>query len=180
MANPAGVALVTFENSRVGNTGFASALCDSMPARVLKDVCRFNLASPTGLLADYLAGHKAAVIVDSTQSGTALSTVCILDLSTMLERAVPLKIGSTHGLALVDELQEAKRLKRLPGRIILFGFEVDAAEWAEEQSNQVEPILQTSVKNASLLLETIVETLKKDASAIMRAHDASRGVLQVK
>jgi hydrogenase maturation protease len=138
----------------------------------MQGVCHFKLPSPEGLLADCLAGYKAAILIDSTKIGTLTGTISISDLSTMLERAVPLNIGSVHGFALADELRQAKRLKQLPARIIFFGLEVDALERTEDLTKVVEPKMLTSVKNASLLLETIVETLKKEACTIMLAETA--------
>jgi Ni,Fe-hydrogenase maturation factor len=159
----AGIALITFETSSEENNGMASALCDSIPSRVLVDVCRFNLASPAGLLADCLAGHKAAIIIDSSNIGTNNSNVSILDLRTMLDRAVPLNIGSYHGFSIADELRAAKRLNRLPERIIFFGFEVEEMDESKSATNSGTKVQPKSIKNASLLVGTIVETLKKDA-----------------
>jgi len=168
---PDGLAFITFEGSSSGSSGFASALWDVMPARVLQGVCRFNLATPKGMLANCLAGHRAAVLIDSIDMGAAPSRVSILDLSTMIERALPLNLGSAHGLALAEELKEAKRSNRLPGRIIFFEFEVDSAARPEDY---LKPFLSVSVKNSSLLLETVIETLKKEACNRVPAGDAVR------
>ena len=161
LVHPDGLALVTIGNSLGGGDDMAASLCDVLPETALKDVCRFDLGSYTGFLAASLAGHKAAIIVDSTCNGTAPGTVSILDLTAMLDRAAPLKIESCHGFALADELRLAKRQGKLPRRIIFFGVEVG------DQAATGQPIpnlkLSQSVRNLSFLVLKVLETLKRDA-----------------
>lgn len=161
MAEPSGLALITIGNSLRGDDGIAARLSSMLPAGM--DVCKYDLGCYTGLLSDCLSGHKAAIIIDSTQNATAPGTVSILDLRAMLDRATILNVRSCHGFSLADELRIAKNNGTLPKRIIFFGVEVDAVEWTERLSRTLELKLPQLVNNLSLLVTKVLETLQRDA-----------------
>lgn len=160
MAKPSGLALVTIGNSSSREDGIASRLCNMLPEAALKGVCRFNLGSYTGFLSDCLSGHKAAIIIDTTKNNTAPGTVSIMNLSAMLDRATIMNIKSSHGFFLADELRIAKQYGTLPHRLIFFGVEVDAADCTKTVSTANLPQM---VRNLSLLVTTVLETLRRDA-----------------
>lgn len=159
---PDGLALITIGNQLKGEHDIAAALCDILPEADIKDVCRFDLGSYTGFLADCLAGHKAAIIIDSTSNGTAAGTMSIVDLSLALDRAKPPIIQSRHGASLVDELRLTKQAGKLPKRIIFFGVELSDSNGTEPVVAVLKQPLEDTVKKLSLLVSKVLETLKRD------------------
>lgn len=158
-----GLALVTFGNSHSGDDGIAPAVCDLLPKSTLSSVCRFDLGTHTGYLCQCLGGHKAAIIVDLTNKGSAPGTVSIMDLSMLLERASPINIGSCHGLSLADELRQAYKSGRLPKRLIFLGIETDHADRDTQLSLALKAKFPELAMRLSLLVTTMVETLKRNA-----------------
>jgi hydrogenase maturation protease len=162
LAAPAGLALISVGSSLTGDGILASSACKAVSEVALKNVCRFDPGSYDGYLADCLAGHKAAIIVDSTSNGTAPYTVSIIDLSAVLEGTWPLNIQSCHGLSLTNELQLAKRSGKLPERIIFFGVEVGEASGEESAKAQLPQTTSQLVSRLSVLISTVLETVKRD------------------
>lgn len=160
---PEGLALITIGNSQREDDGIAEALCDALPESALKGVCRFDLGSFTGYLGDCLCAHKAAIIIDSTNNGTGSGTVSIVNLGAVLDQASPMKIQSCHGFSLADELRLAKKFKNLPKRIIFFGIENSRTSWKNKLSSDLQARLPHIVEKLSLLVSTVLETLKRDA-----------------
>lgn len=158
-----GLALITIGNTLRSDDGAASYLCDALSAHVLNGVCRFDLGSYTGFLADCLAGHKAAIIIDSTSNGNRPGTVSIIDLGAMVSKSTPMNISSCHGFSLADELRLAEKHNKLPKRIIFFGVEISKADWNEHLSNALKDTIPVLVSNLSLLITKVVETLKQNA-----------------
>jgi len=158
-----GLAMITIGDSFRGDDGVAYALCKLLPKSTLQDVCQFHLGTHTEHLATCLQNHKGAIIVDSTSNGTAPGTVTILDLGAVVALATPLNIQSCHGLLLADELRIAKKLATLPERLIFFGIEVDRVERDARLSSAVREKLPRLERNLSLLIASVLETLKQDA-----------------
>jgi hydrogenase maturation protease len=163
LKEPSGLALITIGNSLRGDDGLASVLCNMLPESALKDVCRFELGTYTGFLSDCLSGHRAAIVIDSTQNGTAPGSVSIMDLGAMSERATIMNIGSCHGFSLAGELRIAKQDRTLPKRVVFIGVEVDDVDWTENLSRTLEVKLPHLARNLSLLVTTVLETLRRDA-----------------
>ena len=159
-----GLALITVGSSLRGDEGLASALSQSLTKDRCKPVCRFDLGSYSGALYECLIRHKAAIIIDSTNNGTAPGTVSILDVSYILSQPEPLSISSCQGLMLSEEVRLAKKRGRLPKRIIFFGIEIDKADWNEKISAEVETKLPKLVSRLSLLVTKVVETLDDNAA----------------
>ncbi len=160
----AGLALITVGSSLRGDDGLAAALSHSLPKDLCKRVCRFGLGSYSGMLHECLIRHKAAIIIDSTNNGTASGTVSILDVSHILTQAEPLNIRSCQGQMLSEEVRLAKKRGRLPKRIIFFGIEIDKADWNEKISADVETRLPKLVSQLSFLITKVVETLDDNAA----------------
>ncbi len=159
---PGGLALITIGSAFRGDQGIAPALCNVLPARMLVGVCRFDLGSHTGFMADCLANHKAAIIVDSTMNGTTPGTVSILDLGTVLDHNTPINFRSSHGLSVVEELRSAKKYGKLPKRIIFFGVEVGQIAPNNGLSRELQRRLPGLVDSLSFLVAKGLETLKRD------------------
>lgn len=159
---PCGLAIVTIGNSLSGD-GLLASLCNMLPAAASNDVCKFDVGSYKGCLSDRIAGHKAAIIVDSTQNGTAPGTVSLMDLSSMLNRATVMNFSSCHGFSLSDELRLAKHYGTLPNRLIFFGVEIDAVDWTDKVSPALQAKMPHLVNNLSLLVARVLETLKRSA-----------------
>lgn len=163
LPQPSRLALITIGNSLRGDDGIAARLCDALPESALLDVCRFDLGPYTGFLKDCLYGHKAAIIIDSTQNGTAPGTVSIIDLDAMLERQSIINLNSCHGFSLADELRIAKQYGALPERLIFFGVEVENVDWTENLSTKLKDMLPLLVQDLSHLVKNVVERLKQNA-----------------
>lgn len=163
LPQPSRLALITIGNSLRGDDGIAARLCDALPESALLDVCRFDLGPYTGFLKDCLYGHKAAIIIDSTQNGTAPGTVTIIDLDAMLEREAIINLNSCHGFSLADELRIAKQYGALPEQLVFFGVEVENVDWTENISTKLQDMLPLLVQDLSHLVIKVAERLKQNA-----------------
>jgi hydrogenase maturation protease len=163
LANPDGIALITFGNSLRGDDGIASALCDILPANTLKTVCRFDLGSYTGFLADCIANHKAAIIVDATKNDNTIGTISILDLNAVLDKKDNLNLKASHGVSFLDELRLARVQNNLPKRIILFGVEIGNTNWQEKLSPELQKIMPALSTKLSYLITIVLEALQHNA-----------------
>lgn len=157
-----GLALVSIGNSLRGDDGVAAAICQGLSKKLLANVCWFDLGTYTGHLSQCLAGHRACVIVDSTCNHAEAGTIAIMDLSAALKRSSPLQVKSCHGLSLVDELRLAEKAGNLPGRVIFFGVEADNVDFNDQLSAAIKAKLPQLIANLSLLVSTIVETIKRE------------------
>lgn len=165
LLDPQGLALITIGNTLRGDDGIAAHLCDTLSENDLKDVCRFDLGTYTSYLATCLAGHRAAIIIDATNNGTAPGTVSILDLNQLLDRTSPLSIKCCHGFSIADELRLVKRQGRLPKRIIFFGVEIDCVEYDTKLSAPLKSTLAHLNGNLSRLVSQVLSTLKREAQS---------------
>lgn len=157
--------IITIGNSLRTDDGVASALCDAMEDVVLDDdVCRFDLGTHTGYLADCLRGHKAAIIIDCTKSGAEPGTVTITDLVSVLgKHARTPTLNSTHALSFLEELQLIKRNGELPKTLILFGIEASDVEWSSGLSDEMNQKLPSLVSRLTVLITVIRKMVNKDA-----------------
>lgn len=159
-----GLCLVTIGNVLRTDDGIASALCNSIPGHTLLDVCRFDLGTHTGYLADCLKSHKAAIIIDCTKSGAEPGTVTITDLLSVLNKhARTPMLKSTHALSFLEELMLIKRSGELPKTLVLFGIEASSDEWSCALSEELKGKLPALALRLSLLVEVIQKSLNKDA-----------------
>ncbi len=161
-AEPCGLALITIAEPSATDAGIASSLCDVLPASALKDVCRFYLGSVTGTLDKCLPGHRAAIIIDTTQNGTAPGTVSIMDLRTMLDRAAIMTINSHHGFSIAAELLALKPYGTLPKRLIFLGVEVKAVDPADNSRIALDVRMPELLNGLSLLVTKVLETLNRE------------------
>lgn len=144
--------------------GLPSCLCRSLPETSLENVCHFDLSPHHGCLAACLSTHRAAIIVDSTQTGAPKGTVSIMDLSALMDKTTPIKINTSHGLSLAKELRLAKRSGKLPTRLIFFGVEVGGSNGQDEMFDlALDERLPLTISNLCLLVGKVLETLKRYA-----------------
>jgi len=151
------VAIVTLGNALRGDDGVSEAVCDALPTAISDHVCRFDLGCYTGHLASCLNGHRAAIIIDSVQTGAPTGSACVLNLRNLIDQEAPLDISSGHCLSLFDELRLSDRIKRLPEIIYLFGIEVSQIEPADRLSSQLETRLPELVDDLCMLIAKIME-----------------------
>lgn len=157
------LALITIADPSRADYRIADAVCDAVSKTALNGVCRFTVATRDASLEALLLSHQAAIIIDSTQNGTAPGTVSIIDLSALLKKATPIKIGATNGLFLADELRAANKNGHIPSRLVFFGVEIDDSE---QQGASIEKFAEKVVclaRQLSPMITKMVETLKKHA-----------------
>lgn len=162
-SSAAGLAIITIGNQLRADDGIAAALCDALPLHSLQGVCRFDLGVSTSRIAECLAGHKAAIIIDATCNGTGAGTVTLVDLNAAINRSAPLEIKSCHGFSLFDELRLAKQTIELPKRMVFFGVEVADTQWCDALSPDLKEEVPGLAKGLSKLVHRILETLNKNA-----------------
>lgn len=96
-------------------------------------------------------GAEVALVVDAVSSGAAPGTVHRYDAS---ERALPAAVfrGSTHAFGVGETIELARALRRLPGRVRVYG--VEGAEFAAGEGLSadveaaVEPLVQELLEEA--------------------------------
>lgn len=131
--------------------GDQATFFDESPKYSVKDACRFNMSELDSRLTTLLANHKAALILDSTHSGTAPGTVSIMDLGALVKKNSLRPSWSSHCEGLFEELRKLETEKTMPKRIVLFAVETDD-----------DPLTTTRIKNLSQLICKAAEALKRE------------------
>lgn len=161
--NDSGLCLITVGNSLRGDDGVAETLCNRLSAKVLANVCRFDLGTHTNYLRDCLTGHRAAFIIDSIcDDEKSPGAVTVINLNELLGYQ-RVRIKSSHGLSIIDELQLAKEQGPLPEDITFFGVVIDEATWGETLSPPIVENLPSLVSQLTMLLESILESTPGNA-----------------
>lgn len=103
-------------------------------------------AEMTGLdLLDLMQGADTVVLIDAARTGQPAGTIHRLDASTT-PIAAPLFAHSTHALNAVEALELARVLGRLPGRVLVYGIEVEELGAGRPLSQAVEAALEQVVR----------------------------------
>lgn len=103
-------------------------------------------AEMTGLeLLDLMQGADTVVLIDAARTGQPAGTIHRLDASTT-PIAAPLFAHSTHALNAVEALELARALGRLPGRVLVYGIEVEELGAGRPLSQAVEAALEQVVR----------------------------------
>ncbi|CAN5639596.1 hypothetical protein BH10CYA1_BH10CYA1_13550 [soil metagenome] len=152
-----GLALITCIDEEL-----ALSLFLSLPVNLAQKVCSFA-PDPSFDIQQCLTRHKAAIIVDATNNGTALGTVSIIDGSHLLYPSDHPPFQSCQGL-LSETISLARKRGRLPTRIILFGIELGPADLYQTIENNLQPKLPNLVTKLSYLVAKVVETLDRVSS----------------
>ena len=163
---PNGLVLVAIGNSLRGDDGAAARLAAMFKKLPLSErVCCFDIGIYTGYLGKCLSGHKAAIILDATQNGTAAGTVSIMDLRKWLERKslTGVSARSSHGLSFGDELRFAAKTDSLPETMIFFGIEAGGDCLSDKLSENLERKLPNVLSSLSGLAKSLLEENEADA-----------------
>jgi hydrogenase maturation protease len=156
--NPCGLALVSIGNNLRTDDGVAAAVCKALPKPLLDHICTFDLGPYTYFLVDCLAGHKAAIVVDATWSAKQAGAITVIDLTELIRTNSPIKLSSSHGLSLVDELRIGARRHLIPDTVIFLGIEGASTDWGESLSNE----LATWLPDITAQVKSLVEAILKD------------------
>ena len=150
-----GIALVSLESQREGS--LLTLVLEHLQGKPsFSNVCLYNSVKSVGELSECLSRHKAVLLIDSTNNGTAIGTVSITDLRAMLSRSMPTAISSSHGALIASELSSLTA-DCLPQRIILLGVESPLETKLHRVNNTGND--QAAVGKVSILVSIILETL---------------------
>lgn len=82
---------------------------------------------------DLMEGAKTVILIDAARSGQPAGTIHRLDASAA-PVATPLFSHSTHALNVVEALELARTLGRLPPQVIVYGIEAGAPAFGQALS----------------------------------------------
>jgi len=99
---------------------------------------------PGATLIELLDGADAVILIDAARSGAPPGTLHDLDLHALSSR--PMGFISSHDLGVVETIQLAARLGRLPRRGRVLGIEVAARHPA--QQTEISPVAVAAVAEA--------------------------------
>jgi len=104
---------------------------------------------PTGLI-DLWSGTGFAVVVDAVMSGASPGTVLVMEAGADGEPLAETSWartgrGGTHAFGLAAAVELARALRRLPGRLVLVGVEVETVEHGSALSAPVQAALDAVV-----------------------------------
>ncbi len=94
---------------------------------------------PGAALIPLLRGTHVAVLVDAVRSGARPGTLHRLEGQAVF--AAGRNLASTHGFGLADALALANELGEAPSLLVLWGVEIEAADFAEKLSPSVQAAL---------------------------------------
>lgn len=155
-----GLVLITIGNQLRGDDGLSRTLCDSLPQELSSAVCRFDLGNYTNFIGDCLRGHRAAIIIDATQTGSAPGTVSLIDLRDYASAGRTLEVKASHGLSLADELRIAASSQTLPEKILFFGVEIESWGWSQNLSKTMEALLSLITEKLANEIELCLNEIR--------------------
>jgi hydrogenase maturation protease len=88
-------------------------------------------------LIDAWQGAALVIIIDATSSGSPAGTIHRLD-ATMLRRSTGIFRTSTHIIGILDVIEIARSLGRLPAALVLYGIEGKSFQTGDRFSPEVE------------------------------------------
>jgi hydrogenase maturation protease len=94
---------------------------------------------PGATLISLLRGTRTAVLVDAVRSGARPGTLHRMEGEAVF--AAGRNLSSTHGFGLADALALAEELGDGPSRLVLWGVEIEAADFTEKLSPAVRAAL---------------------------------------
>jgi|AGTN01.1.fsa_nt_gi Hydrogenase maturation protease. len=154
LSEPGGVAVITLSDPE-RDSSFGEALCNELDSSKLNGVCRFDVSYLEQHLGDYLCGHSAALIIDSTDNGTKAGTVSLLDLGLPKDKCKKMQVPSSHGTVIASELSRVHEQGNFPDRVILLGVESPYNNRSESEATRC-PLTTIAV-----ILSTLLETLNR-------------------
>jgi hydrogenase maturation protease len=96
--------------------GVGPAVAAAFGRSTAASVAVVELDGEPGRLLDHWCGADVAVVVDAARGEGPPGTVRILDTGPS-----PSAVRSSHGLGLADAIELGRRLRQLPGRLIIIG-----------------------------------------------------------
>ncbi len=105
-------------------------------------------------LLELMQGADLVILIDAAKTGQPAGTIHRFDASTT-PVAAPGVAHSTHALNAVEALELARALGRLPGRVLVYGIEIEAVGAGGPLSPAVEAALEQVVRQ--VLAEVEVE-----------------------
>lgn len=117
-----------------------------------------------GRLIEAWSGYSAVVIVDAMRSGAAAGTVRRVDVTS---QAAPAYFShrSTHAVGVIDAVEVARALNRMPGTVILYGIEGASYDAGAELSPEVAAAVPTAVEAVSREARQQLQRMEADARA---------------
>jgi len=106
-------------------------------------------------LLDSWHGCRAAVVIDAMRSGAAPVTVRRLDLSDAPLDAAIRRPASSHAVGLGDAIELARKLGRLPARVIVYAIEGGDFSFGHGLSEPVRSATRIAVAAVVAELETL-------------------------
>lgn len=124
MRAPARVRIIGLGNT-FGGDDAVGVLAARRLSRLVAGEAEVVEAEMAGLeLLDLMQGVDMVVLIDAARTGQPAGTIHRLDASTT-PVATPLFAHSTHALNAIEALELARALGRLPGRVLVYGIEVE-------------------------------------------------------
>jgi hydrogenase maturation protease len=149
----------------VGNEYRGDDAAGLFVARRVREVCGPDIdvieaTGEGGRLIDAWSGYAAVIIVDAMRSSSLAGTVRRVDATTQPVPAY-FRHRSTHAVGVVDAVEVARVMGRLPDRVVLYGVEGKAYEAGAALSPEVEAALPR-----------VVEAVISEAVALMELMEA--------
>jgi hydrogenase maturation protease len=121
-STPSGLLVVGLGNSWAGDDAAGVLVARELRERLPQGVALMEHEGEPTALIDAWSGRRLAIVVDATSGAGAPGAISCFDATTS-----PLpsgfKASSTHAFSLVEAIELARSLGRLPGRLIVVGVE---------------------------------------------------------
>jgi hydrogenase maturation protease len=157
------IGLATIGNSFRSDDNIAARVCDALPTSALNQVCRYDLGTYTSFLGECLRKHKAAIVIDATENGTAPGTITVLNMTEILSGEKKVRVSSSHGFSFLDELRIYSKDTKLPSPFFFFGIEAKSVDWSNDLSTELEIMLPDLAKLLTVLIGSIAQTAETNA-----------------
>ena len=117
-----------------------------------------------GRLIDAWSGYDAVVFVDAMRSSCAAGTVRRVDVTSEPAPAC-FSHRSTHAIGVIDAIEVARAMHRMPGLVILYGIEGANYDAGIALSPQVRSALPAAVEAVGREAQRLVGTMEANARA---------------
>lgn len=143
--------IIGIGNRYRGDDGLGCLIVDELKKRIFNSAEIIEHNGDPASLIDLWDGRSQVILIDAVSSGADLGTIYYFDLR---QQTLPdtFRNYSTHAFGVVEAVELARVLGKLPKHIIFFGIEGESFKLDTQQSSGLEPAISALQDSISKII----------------------------
>jgi len=164
VTGPPRVLVIGVGNEYRGDDAVGLAVARRLRESPMPQVAVTEATGEGGRLIEAWSGYGAVVIIDAMRSSAEAGTVRRVDVTSEPAPAC-FSHRSTHAIGVIDAVEVARAMGRMPGPVILFGIEGACYGAGAALSPQVAAAVPAAVEAVSREAQRLLQAMEADARA---------------